>query len=63
MSSAFCSKKKSSSARCSKGEKAEGAHKKVSKSAGKMLRIRKDGDDAAPAPATHTEVPKRLEEV
>jgi hypothetical protein len=35
----------------------------VSKSAGKMLRIRKDGDDDAPVPAAHAEVPKRLEEV
>ena len=29
------------------GEKAEAAYKKVTKSAGKMLRIRKDGDDDA----------------
>lgn len=45
------------------GEKADAAHKKVSKSAGKMLRIRKDGDDEAP-PVTvaRVEVPKRVEE-
>lgn len=48
------------------GEKADAAHKKVSKSAGKMLRIRKD-DEEVPAPvrpvAVHGEPPKRVEEV
>lgn len=47
------------------GEKADAAHKKVSKSAGKMLRIRKDGDkEAAPSHPENlrTELPKRVEE-
>lgn len=45
------------------GEKADAAHKKVSKSAGKMLRIRKDGDDEAPpAAVAHLEIAKRVEE-
>jgi hypothetical protein len=47
------------------GDKADGAHKKVSKSAGKMLRIRKDGEDESPSihmAASHPDGPKRLEE-
>lgn len=38
------------------GDKADGARKKVSRSAGKMLRIRKDKDDADSAPASESAV-------
>lgn len=40
------------------GEKADAAHKKVSKSAGKMLRIRKDNDDEPSAPAPAAAMPR-----
>ncbi len=46
------------------GEKADGAHKKVSKSAGKMLRIRKEDEEepATPGPMIRSETSKRIEE-
>jgi len=45
------------------GEKAEAAHKKVSKSAGKMLRIRKDDDGEAPALQTPIGTRQPLKEI
>ena len=48
------------------GEKAEAAHKKVTKSANKMLRIRKEGEDEEPAvghgPMVSSDADKRVEE-
>src|ERR1043165_8062336 len=48
------------------GEKAEAAHKKVTKSANKMLRIRKEGEDEEPAvghgPMVSSDAGKRVEE-
>lgn len=46
------------------GEKADAAHKKVSKSAGKMLRIRKEDEEesAAAPPVLHAIAPKSAEE-
>jgi len=48
------------------GEKADAAHKKVTKSANKMLRIRKEGEDEEPAaghgPIVSSDAIKRVEE-
>jgi hypothetical protein len=48
------------------GEKADAAHKKVTKSANKMLRIRKDDEEEPPSAPAHSlivpDAPKRVEE-
>jgi hypothetical protein len=45
------------------GDKADAAHKKVSKSAGKMLRIRKEDDEPSHTPVIASEPTRMLEDV